>query len=118
MKKIAILVLAITITPMVSFAEKAIMPKWETDSCIYNDLSKDIVLFGRCHIEHTEIHGNFATVLTWPSGNKVTVEYTKSQSGHHLWQINGVSGVGFEINRMHLNGFTLDMNQFIEWESK
>jgi hypothetical protein len=94
----------------------AVQPQWETYSCDYEDLSKDISLSGRCHKQQTEINGNFAYILTWPSGNKVTVEYVKSQSGNHIWKLNGESAVAVEINRENLRGFTLDLNQIIEWQ--
>jgi hypothetical protein len=97
---------------------QAAQPKWETSSCEYMDLKSDITLTGRCHMESTEINGHFAYLFTWPSGNKVTVEYINSQSGHHIWRLNGEAAAAVEINREHLKGFTLDLNQFLEWEER
>jgi hypothetical protein len=94
----------------------AAAPKWETYSCEYIDLKRDITLAGRCHMEETEINGHFGYILTWPSGNKVSVEYVKSQSGHHLWRVNGQDAAAVEISREHVNGFTLDLNQLLEWQ--
>ncbi len=94
----------------------AAAPKWETYNCEYADLEKDISLAGRCHKQDTEINGHFAYTLTWPSGNKVTVEYVGAQSGHHIWKINGKSAAAIEITREDLRGFTLDLNQFLEWQ--
>jgi len=67
-------------------------------------------------MEQAEIHGSFAYILSWPSGNKVSVEYVSSQSGNHIWKLNGQSAAAIEINREHLRGFTLDLNQIIEWQ--
>ncbi len=91
-------------------------PKWETFNCEYQDLANDILLSGRCHKEDTKIKDNFGYQLTWPSGNKVVVEYVNSQSGHHIWKINGKSAAAIEITRENLRGFTLDLNQFLEWQ--
>lgn len=93
-------------------------PKWETYSCEYQDLKKNILLSGRCHKQETKIHGNFAYILTWPSGNKVTVEYVNSQSGNHIWKINGEPAAAIELNRENLKGFSLDLNQIIEWQDR
>jgi hypothetical protein len=93
-------------------------PKWETYSCEYQDLKKNILLSGRCHKQETKIHGNFAYILTWPSGNKVTVEYVNSQSGNHIWKINGEPAAAIEVNRENLKGFSLDLNQIIEWQDR
>ena len=91
-------------------------PNWETNNCEYQDLANDILLTGRCHKEDIKIKDNFGYQLTWPSGNKVTVEYVEAQSGHHLWKINGKSAAAIEITRENLRGFTLDLNQFLEWQ--
>lgn len=92
--------------------------KWETYSCTYLDLKKDITLDGRCHKQISKIHGNFAYILTWASGNKVIVEYVNSQSGHHIWKINDQSAVAIEVDREHLKGFSLDLNQMLEWQDR
>jgi hypothetical protein len=93
-------------------------PKWEIYSCEYEDLKKDISLSGPCQMEQANIHGNFAYILTWPSGSKVTVEYVNAQGGSHIWKLNGQPAVGVEINRENLRGFTLDLNQFLEWQDR
>jgi hypothetical protein len=90
--------------------------QWETNSCNYNNFSKNIYLSGKCHKQETRINGNFSYILTWPTGNKLTVEYVKSQSGNHIWTLDGKSAVAIEINREHLRGFSLDLNQLIEWK--
>jgi hypothetical protein len=90
--------------------------KWETSSCDYSDIAKEVSLSGHCHKQESTVHGNFAYVLTWPSGNKVVVEYIKSQSGNHLWLINGQRAVGTEVTREQVRGFTLDLNQLLEWQ--
>lgn len=92
--------------------------KFETYSCEYQDLSKNIILGGRCHKQETSFSGNFGYTLTWPSGSKLSIEYVKSQSGNHIWKINGKNAVAIEINREHLRGFTTDLNQFIEWQDQ
>lgn len=91
-------------------------PKWETYNCYYSDLEKDISVNGRCHKQETEINGNFAYILSWPSGNKVTVEYLTRQGGSHLWKINGKSAVAFEVSKYNLRGFSIDLNQFLDWD--
>ncbi len=93
-----------------------VAPKWETFNCEYMDLEKDISLTSRCHKEDIKIKDNFGYQLTWPSGNKVTVEYVGAESGHHIWKINGKSAAAIEITRENLRGFTLDLNQFLEWQ--
>ena len=92
--------------------------KWETYSCEYLDIKNDILLSGRCHKQETEINGNFAYILTWPSGNKVTVEYINSQSGNHIWKINNEPAAGIEVTRENIKGFSLDLNQILEWNDK
>jgi hypothetical protein len=96
----------------------AAQPAWETDFCEYFDIKRNIMLSGRCHKEFTKINGHFGYILTWPSGNKVSVESLKSQSGNHIWRLNGDAAVGIEITRDHLKGFTLDLNQLLEWEDR
>ncbi len=113
MTRIVFLVILMATAMGVAHAEN---PKWETYSCEYFDLKKDITFLGRCHKQETKIHGNFAYILTWPSGNKVTVEYVNSQSGNHIWKINGQSAAAIEVNREHLKGFSLDLNQILEWQ--
>ena len=92
--------------------------KFETRSCDYQDLSKNVVLSGPCHKQERYFSGNFGYILTWPSGSKVSIEYIKSQSGHHVWKMNGKSAVAVEIDRARLRGFTTDLNQFIEWQDR
>lgn len=91
-------------------------PKWETYHCEYQDLANDISLTGRCHKEEIKIDDHFGYQLTWPSGNKATVEYVNSQSGYHIWKINGKAAAAIEITREDVRGFTLDLNQFLEWQ--
>lgn len=86
-------------------------------SCSYFDLSKDIALEG-CVMKESTVNGNFAYILTFKSGFKVTVEYVKSQGPNHIWRINGEKGMGYEINREHLHGVTLDLNEEIEWQDR
>jgi hypothetical protein len=93
-------------------------PTWETYFCEYFDLKGNVMLTGRCHKELTKINGHFGYMMKWPSGNSVTVEYLASQSGDHIWRLNRKPAVGIEINRDHLKGFTLDLNQLIEWEDR
>lgn len=108
-----------TLIPVVVQAKENVSKsQWETYSCEYMDLKKDIMLTGKCHKEDTKINGNFAYILVWPNGNKVTVEYVNSQSGHHIWRINGEAAAAIEINREHLQGFSLDLNQFLEWQDR
>ncbi len=97
---------------------RAAQPKWETSSCEYFDLKKDVMLNGRCHKEATKINDHFGYLMTWPSGNKITVEYVNSQSGNHIWRINDEAAAAIEITRYHLKGFTLDLNQLLEWEER
>ena len=109
--RIASIVIALSISTVVLGASS----DPETDTCEYMNLEKDVLIDGLCHMEVSEINDHFAYILTWPSGYEVTVEYVDSQSGHHLWKLNGKSAVGIEINRGHLRGFSLDLNQFLEW---
>lgn len=121
MKTQAIFCLAIVTTSICAHAAKpapAARPKLETYSCDYENFSKTISLSGGCQMQESEVNGNFAYILTWPSGNKVTVEYVKSQSGNHIWRLNGASAAAVEINREHLRGFSLDLDQVIEWQDR
>ena len=92
--------------------------KSATHSCDYQNLSQNIVLSGPCHKQEKYFSGKFGYILTWPSGSKVSIEYIKSQSGNHIWKMNGKSAVAVEIDREHLRGFTTDLNQFIEWQDR
>jgi hypothetical protein len=85
-------------------------------SCHYDNGTQKIVVDGPCTIDDTTINGHFAYIVTFKGGVKVTVEYLNSSGSDHLWKINGQSGWGFEINREHLHGATLDLNQSIDWE--
>ena len=91
---------------------------WDIFSCEYMNLENDILLSGHCRKEVTEINGNLAHILKWPSGNSVTVEFVRSQSGHHIWNINAEQSVAIEINRDHFRGFSMDLNQFLEWQDR
>lgn len=92
--------------------------EWDIFSCEYQNLENDILLPGHCHREVTEINGNLMYILHWPSGDAVTVEFVNSQSGHHIWNINGEPAAAVEINREHFKGFSLDLNQFLEWQDR
>ena len=92
--------------------------RFETPSCDYQNLSQNLVLSGPCYKQEKKFSGNFGYVLTWPSGDKVSIEYVKSQSGHHIWKLNGKSAVAVEVSREHLRGFTTDLNQFVEWQDR
>ena len=92
--------------------------KFETYSCEYQDIARNIELTGHCHKQQTDFSGKFGFVLTWPSGGKVTIEYVNSQSGNHIWKINDNNAVAIEINREHIKGFSMDLNQFIEWQDR
>jgi uncharacterized protein len=96
--------------------EQLAKSQWETYSCEYFDLKKGINLDGRCHMEDTEINGHHAYILTWPSGNKVSVEFINSQSGHHIWRLNGEAAAATELSPKWFTGFTLDLNQALGWE--
>ena len=111
------MLLAITFFATAGVAHAA-SSKWETYSCEYMDIKRDISLSGKCHKQEAEINGKFAYVLTWPSGGKVTVDYVNSQSGNHIWKINGQSAAAIEVNREHLKGFSLDLNQMLEWQDR
>lgn len=99
-------------------ASPAKTEKFSTHSCDYQNLSQNIVLSGPCHKQEKYFSGKFGYILTWPSGSKVSIEYIKSQSGHHLWKMNGKNAVAVELDREHLRGFTTDLNQFIEWQDR
>lgn len=96
----------------------AAKPVFETHSCDYTDLSRDVTYSGRCHKQQTEINGHFAYILTWPSGGRVTVEFVNAQSGNHIWKLNGKAAVAVEISREQLKGFSLDLNQMLEWQDR
>ncbi|MBS0229268.1 MAG: hypothetical protein JSS23_11305 [Proteobacteria bacterium] len=115
MKNICLFAVALSCATSSAFAAK---PVYETHSCDYTDLGKDITYSGRCHKQETEINGNFAYILTWPSGGRVTVEYVNSQSGNHIWKLNGKPAAAVEISREHLKGFSLDLNQLLEWQDR
>lgn len=100
------------LTPDVPAAEQ----KYKINSCEYNDFRRSISLSGSCYLQETSINGKFAYILSWPTGHKVTVEYINSQSGFHIWKINGHSASGVEVNREHLKGFSHDLNQILEWQ--
>jgi hypothetical protein len=92
-----------------SFREKA---------CSYSNLKTNVSVDGPCVLTQTKINGNFGYIVTFPQGVKVTVEYVDSSGPDHTWRINGQSGWGFEINREHLHGATLDLSQSIEWQDR
>jgi hypothetical protein len=92
--------------------------KWEEPFCDYTDIKRDISVSGRCRMEEIPAGDHYAVQLTWPSGTRVRVEYVASQGGHHLWKINNISAAAIEINRDRLKGFTLDLNQFLEWDAR
>jgi hypothetical protein len=84
--------------------------------CSYDDIAKRLFIDGPCVLTETTTNGNFAYVITLKGGVKVIVEYLDSQGPDHKWKINGESAMGFEINRDHLHGATLDLNQSIDWQ--
>ncbi|NBO82885.1 MAG: hypothetical protein EBU75_08655 [Betaproteobacteria bacterium] len=103
---------------LIKDAPPAKTEKFATYSCDYQNLSENIVLSGPCHKQEKHFSGKFGYILTWPSGSKISIEYIKSQSGHHIWKMNGKSAVAVELDREHLRGFTTDLNQFIEWQDR
>ena len=99
--------------------EQLAKSQWETYSCEYDDWKKGISLDGRCHMEDTEINGHHASILTWPSGNKVSVEFINHQGENNICRLNGeaaVAAVSTEPSRKWFTGFTLDLNQELHWE--
>ncbi len=73
---------------------------------------------GPCRLRETTVNGNFAYVLSFADGTRVTVEYLASQSGYHIWNINGQRGFGVEQSRISLRGATLDLQQIVEWDEQ
>lgn len=71
---------------------------------------------GPCRLREATVNGHFAYVLAFANGTRVTVEYLESQSGYHLWNINGQRGFGVELSRNSMRGATLDLKQTVEWE--
>lgn len=118
MKKTAFLALFVGTALGMAHPTAAAPREWNTHSCEYMNLEKNIHLSGKCVKQEAEMNGNFAYILKWPSGDKVTVEFVKAQSGNHIWNLNGQPAVGFEINRENLNGFSLDLNQSIKWKDR
>ena len=69
-------------------------------------------------METTTVNGLFAYIITFPKNVRVTVEYVASQGAAHTWRINGQPAMGFEVNREHLIGGSIDLKQYIEWEDR
>jgi hypothetical protein len=90
---------------------------YEQKSCSYFDGAKSILDNGSCIITDTAINNDFAYVVVFLSGRKVTIQYVASQGRWHRWLIDGKVGTGYEIDRDHLVGSTLDLNNAIEWSS-
>lgn len=86
-------------------------------SCSYMDIAANKFADGPCLMRTSEVNGKFAYALTFGDGTRVVVEYVASQSGYHIWKINGQSGFGVEVNRQHVRGATLDLKQTVEWDS-
>lgn len=86
-------------------------------SCSYMNDATNTVADGPCLMRTSQVNGKFAYTLTFGDGTRVVIEYVASQSGYHLWKINGQSGFGVEVNRQHVKGATLDLKQIVEWDS-
>ena len=72
----------------------------------------------RCVLEVISPNGNFGYALLLISNGKtkrVNIEYVNSQSGNHIWKIDGLSGIGMEINRNWIRGVTQDLSVTVEW---
>lgn len=72
---------------------------------------------GPCLLRTVTINGNFAYILTFGDGTRVTVEYVNRQGPYHIWKINGRPAFGYEVNREELHGATLDLKATIEWST-
>jgi hypothetical protein len=112
MTRLIYLIALLLLTLDVSAADQ----KYKINSCEYNDLRRGISLSGSCYMQATSKDGNFAYILSWPNEHNVVVEYINSQSGFHIWKINGQPASGIEVSREHLKGFSHDLNQILEWQ--
>lgn len=86
----------------------------KTGESIDNLIDKKV----RCVLEVISPNGNFGYALLLISNGKtkrVNIEYVNSQSGNHIWKIDGLSGIGMEINRNWIRGVTQDLSVTVEW---
>jgi hypothetical protein len=108
---------AIDTTPLGRHSKVGVMFSGGKDSCSYMNDAANKFADGPCLMRTSEVNGKFAYTLTFGDGTRVVVEYVASQSGYHIWKINGQSGFGVEVNRQHVKGATLDLKQTVEWDS-
>lgn len=87
------------------------------DHCYYASDELDIQISqDKCTLEATETNGNYEAILHLSPDIRVTIEYVSSIDGRdHVWKINGQPAWGYEIDREHLYGATLDHKQFVAW---
>jgi hypothetical protein len=84
--------------------------------CSYFNSATDHMSGGDCSLVKTKMNGHFGYDVSFVDGTKVSIEYVAAQSGHHyVWKINGQLGMGYEIDRTHVSGATVDLKQIIEW---
>lgn len=108
----AVVVVSIGVVPVAAQQQTFSVP-----SCSYMNDAANKFADGPCLMRTSEVNGKFAYTLTFGDGTRVVVEYVASQSGYHIWRINGQSGFGVEVNRQHVKGATLDLKQTVEWDS-
>jgi uncharacterized protein YecT (DUF1311 family) len=103
--------------------EAAVLPAnsqstFKADPCTYFNAETTKIIEGPCTVRTTAINAHFGYILAFPDGTEVSIEYVQSSGPDHIWKINGQSAFGFEINRSHLHGATIDLTQSVEWQAQ
>ncbi len=103
---------------LLAFQGAAYAVSYKAKTCSYSNLDTNVFADGSCTMQDTKLNGNFTYLMNFKNGTKASIEYLEAQGGMHSWRINGKPGMGFEIDREHLIGGTVDLKQFVEWRDR
>lgn len=89
-------------------------PQWR---CYYHDDTAAVDITAPCILRTQEIDGHF-TYLMKIESHYVTIEYVDQNGPDLIWILNNKLAIGHEINREHVQGFTLDGSIRVEWQNR
>jgi hypothetical protein len=107
-----VLACAAVTAPSIASAQE---DQFTVDTCAtWNDRTNKAAE-GPCRVRSATVNGNFAYVVSFADGSRVTVEYIERQGAYHRLKIDGRPAFGYEPNRTAMRAATLDLKQNVEW---
>lgn len=103
------------IAPLLVMASAAHAGEYQEWRCYYHDETVDVT--APCTLHDTTVDGHF-TYIMYIDGRYVTIEYVEKNGPDMIWILNDKLGIGHEINREHVQGFTLDGSVRVDWQDR